>query len=125
MSTYQKAYKSLLQGVSQQLPAERLAGQLTSEVNMVSDPVTNLRRRPGAKAVKAFAWAGADWEHTLGWFTDIAGARVHVLVNSNTGNIRILSEDYTEQASLDAGAYLTSADRSKIRATTVGNAFFL
>lgn len=42
MSTYEAAYKSLLQGVSQQLPEERLPGQLTAQVNMVSDPVTNL-----------------------------------------------------------------------------------
>ena len=73
MSTYEAAYKSLLQGVSQQLPEERLPGQLTSQVNMVSDPVTNLRRRPGVLFRKSWAWASADYGHSLGWFTDIAG----------------------------------------------------
>lgn len=125
MSTYEAAYKSLLQGVSQQLPEERLPGQLTSQVNMVSDPVTNLRRRPGVLFRKSWAWASADHEHSLGWFTDIAGSRVHILLNTNTGNIRILNENFVEEASLNAGAYLTNADPTRIRATSVGNEFFL
>ena len=125
MSTYEAAYKSLLQGVSQQLPEERLPGQLTSQVNMVSDPVTNLRRRPGVLFRKSWAWASADYEHSLGWFTDIAGSRVHILLNTNTGNIRILDENFVEEASLNAGAYLVNADPTRIRATSVGNEFFL
>lgn len=49
MSTFESSYKSLLQGVSQQIPSERLPGQLTSQLNMLSDPVTGLRRRPGVE----------------------------------------------------------------------------
>ena len=125
MSTYEAAYKPLLQGVSQQLPGERLPGQLTSQVNMVSDPVTNLRRRPGVLFRKSWAWAGADSGHLLGWFADISGSRVHILLNTNTGNIRILDEKFNEEASLDGGAYLVNADPTRIRATSVGNEFFL
>lgn len=125
MSTYEAAYKSLLQGVSQQLPEERLPGQLTAQVNMVSDPVTNLRRRPGVVFRKSWAWASADYEHSLGWFTDIAGSRVNILLNTNTGNIRILDEQFNEGASLNGGAYLINADPTRIRASSVGNEFFL
>lgn len=125
MSTYESAYKSLLQGVSQQIPSERLPGQLTAQTNMVSDPVTNIRRRPGLVFKKSWEWEDADDSHVLGWFTDLAGSRVHILLNTNTGNVRILGEDYVEQASLDGAGYLTSSDRSKIRACTVGNEFFL
>lgn len=125
MSTYEAAYKSLLQGVSQQLPEERLPGQLTAQVNMVSDPVTNLRRRPGVVFRKSWAWASADYEHSLGWFTDIAGSRVNILLNTNTGNIRILDEQFNEEASLNGGAYLINADPTRIRASSVGNEFFL
>lgn len=125
MSTYEAAYKSLLQGVSQQLPEERLPGQLTSQHNMVSDPVTNLRRRPGTAYKQSWAWTDADDEHVFGWFTDIAGQRVHLLLNTNTGNIRILNEAFVEQASLAGGAYLTNADPTRIRATAVGNEFFM
>lgn len=125
MSTFEAPYKSLLQGVSQQLPEERLPGQVTAQTNMVSDPVTNLRRRPGVVMKKAWEWAGADAKHVLSWFTDLAGARVHILLNTLTGNIRILNEDYVEEASLAAGAYLTNSDVTRIRAAAVGNEFFL
>lgn len=124
MSTYEAAYKSLLQGVSQQLPEERLPGQLTAQTNMLSDPVTNLRRRPGALFRNSWTWTGSDDAHVLGWFTDIAGSRVHILLNTATGNIRILNESFVQEAELDGGAYLVNADPTKIRATSVGNEFF-
>ena len=124
MSTFEAPYKSLLQGVSQQLPEERLPGQVTSQTNMVSDPVTNLRRRPGVVMRKSWAWEGAEYTHLAGWFTDIAGSRVHILVNTATGKIKILNEDFEEEAELDAGAYLVN-DPSRIRAASVGNEFFL
>jgi len=38
--------RSLLQGVSQQPPRDRLPGQSTAQLNMSADPVTGLTRRP-------------------------------------------------------------------------------
>jgi hypothetical protein len=38
--------RSLLQGVSQQPPRDRLSGQSTEQINMSSDPVSGLTRRP-------------------------------------------------------------------------------
>lgn len=49
MAVYEGVYKSFLQGVSQQTPQEREDGQLGTQVNMLSDPVTGLRRRGGVK----------------------------------------------------------------------------
>lgn len=46
---YEGTYRSLIQGVSQQTPQERLDGQLGAQVNMLSDPVNGLRRRTGTK----------------------------------------------------------------------------
>lgn len=46
---YEGTYRSLIQGVSQQTPQERLDGQLGAQVNMLSDPVNGLRRRTGFK----------------------------------------------------------------------------
>ena len=103
MSTYESAYKSLLQGVTQQQPAARLDGQHTAQVNMVSDPVTNLRRRPGVQYKQSWAWTSADSDHVVAWFTDLSGTRMHILLNTNTGNIRLLDEDYVEIQALDAG----------------------
>lgn len=41
-----QAIPNLVQGVSQQPPAQRLAGQSEVQVNAYSDPVTGLRKRP-------------------------------------------------------------------------------
>lgn len=46
---------SLLQGVSQQTPADRTAGQCTEQINMLPDPVQGLSRRHGTKFVSEFA----------------------------------------------------------------------
>lgn len=125
MSTYEAAYKSLLQGVSQQLAQERLPGQLSAQVNMLSDPVTNLRRRHGAVMRASWAWPGADYLHLLTWFVDVAGSRIHVYLNTLSGQIQVLDENYTVVATLAGGAYLTSSDARNIRASSVGNEFFL
>lgn len=125
MSTSESSYKSLLQGVSQQIPRERLPGQLTAQLNMLADPVTNLRRRPGAQYLKHRAWAAVDAGHILGWFTDVAGERLHVILNTATGEILLMDGNLNELAMLNAGAYLQTTNPSSIRAATVGNECFL
>lgn len=125
MSTYEAAYESLLQGVSQQRPDERLPGQLSAQTNMLSDPVTNLRRRPGVLFRKSLTVADSTDSSVVAWFTDIAGARVHIVLNTADGSIRILDEDYTVLSTLAAGAYLTTVTPSDIRVGTVGNEFML
>lgn len=125
MSTFESSYKSLLQGVSQQIPRERLPGQLTAQLNMLADPVTNLRRRPGAQFLKHRTWADVDAEHILGWFTDVAGERLHVLLNTVTGEILLMDGNLNELAMLNAGTYLQTTNPSSIRAATVGNECFL
>ena len=125
MSTYESSYKSLLQGVSQQIPRERLPGQLTAQLNMLADPVTNLRRRPGAQYLKHRAWTDADASHILGWFTDVSGERLHVILNTVSGEILLLDGNLNELAMLNAGAYLQTTNPRSIRAATVGNECFL
>lgn len=125
MSTYQAAYKSLLQGVSQQSPEERLPGQLTACINMLADPVTGLRRRPGTIVRKAFEWPGAESGKIVGWFTDLSGYRVHLLLNTGTGVVRVLDEEYNLLAELPPEDYLIAPKPGDIRATTVGSEFVL
>lgn len=126
MSTFESAYKSLLQGVSQQLPQERLPGQLTAQVNMMSDPVSNLRRRPGLVARTELPWSDPDPEKLISWFTDIAGERVHIILNIANGYAAIYSENLsTLHATVWLGAAGTASKRSSIRATSVGNEFFV
>lgn len=47
MSKVSGSYASVVRGVSQQIPEQRLAGQHKEQVNMLSDPVTGLTRRRG------------------------------------------------------------------------------
>lgn len=125
MSTFESSYKSLLQGVSQQIPRERLPGQLTAQLNMLADPVTNLRRRPGVQYLKHRTWADVGAENIVAWFTDVAGERLHVLLNTTTGELLLLDGVLNELAFLEGGTYLQTANNTTIRAATVGNEFFL
>lgn len=76
MSKHSDSYASLIRGVSQQVPHDRLEGQHWEQVNMVSDPVRGLARRHGSKQMDAqrlgyplleqdLADASARREHTL------------------------------------------------------------
>lgn len=56
--------KSLLQGVSQQPPRDRLPGQCTDQLNMSSDPVSGLTRRPPSDLVNTMGTATGN----LAWF---------------------------------------------------------
>ena len=130
MSAYESSYKSLLQGVSQQVPRERLPGQLTAQDNMLSDVVSNLRRRPGAQS--QFSWSPSEpaTPNTVAaWYTDIAGEQVHIAVNTADGVVVVGKLPpggvYQPLHTFPPSPYLTTADARNIRATTIGDEFFL
>lgn len=125
MSSYQSAYKSLLQGVSQQLPFERLPGQVTAQINMMSDPTTGLRRRPGTMLRAELVWPGVSATSLRSWFVDIAGARIHVYLNTADGVVKVLDESYNVLFTSAPIAYLVAADSGDIRETVVGDELFL
>lgn len=122
---FEQAYKPQLQGVSQQLPKLRLDGQVSVQENMLSDAVTDLRRRPGAQHTFNLSFPGEDYLSIKAWETDIAGQRVHVFVGSNTGVVKLLDEEMVEIVVLLQSPYLITDDNKKIRATTIGNDFYL
>uniref|UniRef100_A0AAU6W1J9 Tail tubular protein B n=4 Tax=unclassified bacterial viruses TaxID=12333 RepID=A0AAU6W1J9_9VIRU len=125
MSGYEGAYSSILQGVSQQLPKLRLPGQVSAQDNMISDIVTNVRRRPGV-AVKLIQEFTGESENTVrSWSTDIVGQKVHVFVGTATGRLLVLNDNYTTVLLSSANAYLRAPRSQDIRGTTVGDEFFL
>lgn len=124
MSGYEGAYSTILQGVSQQLPKLRLVGQVTAQDNMVSDIVTNVRRRPGLTKKFHHALPGEDTDSVRAWETDIAGQRVHVFVGVRTGKLLVMSEDLSTLAYETTSTYLQAAASQDIRGTTVGDEFF-
>lgn len=126
MSVFEDSYKSQLQGVSQQVPRERLDGQLTAQDNMLSDTVTNLRRRPGAAFAFSLSIANATVDSILTWDTDINSKKCTVLLNTVDGVLRVLDSTlYTLLATLPASAYLTTTNVGDIQVATVGDAFYL
>lgn len=124
MSAFEASYKSLLQGVSQQIPKERLPGQLTAQLNMLSDPVTNLRRRPGAAFVRADTMGTLFSNKIKTWFTDVSGERCHVVLNTHTGVLRLYDVNWDILFTSSAQSYLQGVP-SVIQAASVGNEFFL
>jgi hypothetical protein len=125
MAAFESSHKSLLQGVSQQIATERLPGQVGGQENMLSDVVTNPRRRPGAAYAFDRTSTDATSNNIKAWFTDIAGFRVHVILNTTSGEVVILDEEYTELAVLDGAPYLTTTANKMIQAATVGDEFFI
>lgn len=85
--------QSLLQGVSQQVPRERQPGQLGAQLNMLSDPVSGIRRRPPGELV---------WESTIdnpgldSLFTEYVERGTdgrHLLINTSNGNWWLLAKN--------------------------------
>lgn len=125
MAAFESSYKSLLQGVSQQVPRERLPGQLTAQDNMLSDVVSNLRRRPGATYRFSASTSGHTANNVKAWYTDIAGFQVHVMLNSTTGAIGIFDTSFNPLAIFPEVPYVKADDAWHIRATTIGDDFFI
>ena len=113
------ALKSLVQGVSQQVPRERLDGQVSTQVNMLSDVVRGIRRRPGMHLRTAVNF-GPGWNRNQVFATtvDVGDAAVHVLINTATGLLVVLSEVFSILHNT-AYPYLVGVDASTIRVATL------
>src|SRR5574337_741672 len=114
MSSYEQPYAPPLQGISQQIPKERLPGQVQAQLNMLSDPVTGLRRRPEAKYVFNINTSNdntpADSGSLKAWFVDIAGYSIHVILNCKDRRIWLLDTSYNVITTLAGGSYLTAVN---------------
>lgn len=60
MAKVNGSYTSILKGVSQQVPEQRIIGQHGEQINMLSDPVTGLARRRGSENVIEFPIASTN-----------------------------------------------------------------
>ena len=129
MASFDGAYESLIQGVSQQVPTSRLPGQVTEQVNMVSDLVTGLRRRTGSKFRRTLSSAGVDPKSVKAWRTEVGGVSAECFLNANTGELIMLEQDgskYGEEVVHRFQAdYLKASDINSIRSTGVGDSMFI
>ncbi len=110
--------KSLLQGVSQQPPRDRLPGQCTDQLNMTSDPVSGLARRPSTDLVSGFDTQA----NTIGWydFETKDGIRYIAKFKTNAVAVRDLNGvSKTVTVSADAQTYISTA--SSLACTVLEN----
>ena len=91
--TFEGTIQSLLQGVSQQIPRERQPGQLGMQQNMLSDPVTGLRRRPPAYNVSTTTMSAPGDDNLFTAYIERGADGRHLMINTETGGWQILSKD--------------------------------
>ena len=126
MSYMESAHKNLLMGVSQQQPQDRLPGQLSQQINMISDPVTGLRRRPGTEYISTLLDTSAMTSRPKVYHTDINSRSVILLIFVNAGSLYVfddqtgeLLQSYTNQT------YLKSGSASALQLVTVGDEIYI
>ena len=125
MSVYEGVYKSLIQGVSQQTPQEREDGQLGAQLNMLSDPVTGLRRRSGVKFKESISTINpASYIRII----NLDGVQRIIAIDTVSGNLHIFndfSEDTPAWNILYSSYFKTLAGKSAIKTTTARGNFFI
>lgn len=118
---------SLLQGVSQQIPRERKPGQLGSQVNMLADPVTSIRRRPGAVLLNNATGIAAPLSGQL--FTSYVERGTdgrHLVINTATGDWYLLAKNTGTVVNSGNNAYLrASIGAVSIQTASVGGLTYI
>lgn len=123
MAIFEGTHGNILQGVSQQIPRSRLEGQVSEQVNMVSDPVTGIRRRQGCRVVEVINLPQATASSTKAWRTEMAGSKVEFILNAATGEL-VVYENSKRVATLTSN-YLKSNNVSTLRYTTAGESVYI
>lgn len=98
MASLDSSVKSLLQGVSQQVPSERLDGQVSAQLNMLSDPVDGMRRRPGLRLLTSGLGSGLSTDDVFCTAVDVGDATVQVVVNCTTGRLQVFDASWAAVA---------------------------
>ena len=125
MSVYEGVYKSLLQGVSQQTPQEREDGQLGEQINMLSDPVTGLRRRGGTKFTQAIPYRSAKSYIQL---VELGGEHRAVIIDTITGQVSVvhdISNPASPRTDLQSNYFKASKGKASIRSTVIRDKMYV
>lgn len=117
---------SLLQGVSQQIPRERQPGQLGAQLNMLSDPVTSIRRRPPAYNVITtdLDYSGPDKLFTT--YIERGNDGRHLLIDTVSGRWMLLGKNSGAVVSQGQSDYLqASIGATSIQTASVGGLTYI
>ena len=112
----QGTYKPPIQGVSQQTAQDRSDGQLGEQINMLSDPVTGLRRRSGTKFINNLDGA-IQTDYINNFYMN--GQNLLTTINIYTGVLRIFSLDGRLLYASPETDYFKCTDAKYIRTTVV------
>ena len=118
-------YKSLLQGVSQQTPQEREDGQLGEQINMLSDPVTGLRRRGGTKFTQAIPYRSAKSYIQL---VELGGEHRAVIIDTLTGQVSVvhdISNPDSPRTDLQSDYFKANKGKASIRSTVIRDKMYV
>ena len=117
---FEGSLNNLLQGVSQQIPRERLDGQVATQLNMVSDVVNGLQRRPGARVIKTNLLAGATFnqDSIFAVYHSAGGSGRHAVVNTTIGKVEVFDDSFTSLGSF-TNAYLIAATARSIQSVAL------
>lgn len=121
---YAGSFKSLLAGVSQQVPSSRLDGQLSMQENMLSDIVSGLRRRPGVRVLSTIPDFAPTPTNTIATYVEGSSGNYNTFINSTTGEMVVCGLDGTLYSRVTS-PYLVAADVSAIRETSVSGTSWL
>lgn len=111
------SFKTLLGGVSQQIPRERLPGQLSVQENMLTDPVTGIRRRPGLQLRNTIPEFKPTANNLTSSFVEIGDKGYNIYINSTTGEVVVTNTSHVV-VDRKQSDYLKAPDASYIKETT-------
>ena len=120
----ESSYAPMLQGVSQQVEHERLPGQVQAQLNMLSDPQTGIRRRPGASVAFTGTHGGNAISKLVATEATIGGTALHVHVDAAAGNVKLYNSAGTNVSTLSS-TYLITANREDIRFANLNDELFI
>ncbi|UYF11794.1 putative tail tubular protein B [Erwinia phage Loshitsa2] len=125
-SSLEGTYKSLLQGVSQQVPRLRLDGQVSAQDNMLADPVTSIRRRPGTQLLATFNFGAVNDNNLYTQYLERGTDGRNLVINTSTGSWWLLNKDGSAVVKSGTdGYFIASGGTSSIQSTSVGGESFI
>lgn len=125
-SSLEGAYKSLLQGVSQQVPRLRLDGQVSTQENMLADPVTSLRRRPGTPLTTSHNFGTVTSTNLYTQFVERGTDGRTLVINTSTGSWWVLDKDAATILKSGQDDYFIASDgAASIQSTAVSGETFV
>jgi len=113
------ALKSIMQGVSQQVPRERLDGQVSAQLNRLSDVVNGNRRRPGARYLAELGVTSQYDNRVFATYADVGDAANHIIVNTETGELRVLAEDFGTVLHASTQSYLVASSAAALQTASL------